>query len=116
MVKIPYTSTEQELKETAEELDDEIRKAMDDLILGILKHHNGFWWRPDDQNSMSEAHRIELKFESPNTFEITTVCNCHSHSTTEGQKKIFTANDYYDAITLLIPFVKEHWNDIIKMI
>jgi hypothetical protein len=50
----------------------------------IKDHQISLWWRPEDQSSMCEAHRICIG----DNGEILGICNCNSQNAVNGQSII----------------------------
>ena len=82
--------------------------VIDQIILDIMKSQNSFWWKPEDQSSMCEAHRIIIHTKGFGKFNLSTVCNCDSQNLTEGKEEVYEDIDYYELRDLLEEFVIAH--------
>lgn len=82
--------------------------VIDQIIIDVIRAKDSFWWRPEDQNSMAEAHRIDIHTRGFGKFDLITLCNCNSHTTTEGKEENYEDIDYNELRDLLEEFVKDH--------
>ena len=78
-----------------------------DYIILVAIQRMGIWWRRDKDTSASEAHYLGIKYSGFHKYYLETVCNCDSHSASEGKivEKIF--RNYWDIRKAVKEFVNK---------